>query len=425
MLLLLFFTILVFNQINAQELLSLREAVAEALSANHDIQVAKNNAEIGRNNVNIGNADLLPRIDFISGANYYDNDVQMSSGINNQVFTNTSAKIQASYTLFDGFGNIYTFNKLKAAGQLAELQARYTIENVLLNVSSAYYSVARAEENLRITQELVSISLERLDRARKKSEYGQAKSIDVLSAEVDLNADSVSLLNSMEILNETKYNLNLMLNRDINLTFTVERNVNFTEMGSESELIEAALTSNSEYLLSKKDFEMSELDLKITSSADLPSLTLQTSYGYNQSLDNLSLGLYEPDKSFAAGVTLSYNLFNGFRNSIQKQNAEISVKNKELMNKKALLSLRKEITNSLLAYQNSLNILDIQKRNFSAAEQNFKRANELYSLGQLTTTTFREAQLNLISSKNNITNATYDSKLYEIDLMRITGQLVK
>ena len=67
---------------------------------------------------------------------------------------------------------------------------------------------------------------------------------------------------------------------------------------------------------------------------------------------------------------------------------------------------------------------DLEKKYVEASELNFKRTRELYSLGQVTTTQFREAQLNLIRSRSNVATAKYEAKIKEIDLLRLTGQLI-
>ena len=66
----------------------------------------------------------------------------------------------------------------------------------------------------------------------------------------------------------------------------------------------------------------------------------------------------------------------------------------------------------------------LEEKNLESAELNFKRTQELFNLGQVTTTQFREAQLNLISARNNISSAKYTAKLLEIELMRLSGQLL-
>ena len=81
--------------------------------------------------------------------------------------------------------------------------------------------------------------------------------------------------------------------------------------------------------------------------------------------------------------------------------------------------------NNYQAYKNSLFVLKVQQKNLQPAQLNFNRTKELYDLGQVTTTQFREAQLNLIYAKNNILSAKYDAKINEIQLLRLSGKLLE
>ena len=69
-------------------------------------------------------------------------------------------------------------------------------------------------------------------------------------------------------------------------------------------------------------------------------------------------------------------------------------------------------------------VLDLESSSLEAAKLNFKRTQELYHLGQVTTTQFREAQLNLIRAKSSMSWAKYEAKLNEIILMKLSGRLL-
>jgi len=418
---LLFSTSIVFSQ----ELLTLDDALSLAMKNNQNIIIARNNAVISKNNVNIGNADLLPRIDLSAGATYSDNTATTDAGDIRDKTTLTSAQISAAYTLFDGFGNIYRFRKLKAAGELGELQARNSIEQTIVQVSNAYFAVANVYESFRIVNETVKISKERLDRAKNRADYGQANKIEVLSAQVDLNADSVSYVNTKLFLDETKRNLNVLLNRDVDTDFLVDSEVTFGGKLSLDELNKNAFENNASYRIALNNLKLSKYDIKIANSNFYPSLALNSSYSFSRYEDNFDVTLDKPNKGLTAGVILSFNLFNGFKNSIQRQNAVVSYNNQVLTKELIHNHLVKEVKNTFEAYNNSRYVLKIEKRNLESAELNFQRTRDLYNLGQVTTTQFREAQLNLIRAKNNISIARYEAKLYEINLAQLSGTLVQ
>ncbi|WP_237073320.1 TolC family protein [Prosthecochloris sp. GSB1] len=410
------------ENVYGQERLSLREAVFEALERNPDILVARGEERISRNNVNIGNAGLLPRIDLVGSVNYQDNEEPAQTGLTE--YTSTSAAIKASYTLFDGFGNIYTFRKLKSAGRKGMLQARNTIENVILSVGEAYYGLADAVEQVAVAEEAIAISGDRLKRARLRSEYGQANALEVLSATVDANADSVSWKDAVLGMENARRTLNLLLDRPIGSNYQIEKEVRYDATLKKDDVLAEAKTSYSSYLITLEAVKQAEYGVGIARSDFFPQLGVEASYGYSETLEGFDAGMNDPSGSFSAGLTLTYNLFNGFQSSINSQNARIELQNSRLLERKAAAELEKQVADTWQAYRNSLDILEFQKKNLETAELNFRRSKELYVLGQLTTTAFREAQLNLIDARKSIASAGYDAKILEQRLLRLAGRLV-
>ena len=419
---LLLFSVFLVSPLSAAESLSLDDAVAEALSRNQDIQVARGEEKISSNNVNIGNAGLLPKIDLVGSVNYQDNEEPAVSGLTE--FTSTSATLQASYTLFDGLGNIYTFRKLKSAGRLGRFQARNTIEQVILQVSEAYYRLADASVQVAVADEALAISSDRLKRARLRSEYGQANTLDVLSASVDANADSVAWKEAVLGLDNANRAMSLLLNRPIDASYEVKRDVSFDKDLTKEEVLLSAKQSYAAYLVVRESVKQAEYELGITRSDFFPELGVQAGYGFSNTLEGFEPGTDDLSGSFSAALTLNFNLFNGFQSSIRNQNARIELKNKKLLEQKALSELEKQVADTWQEYQNTLDILEFQKKNLETAELNFRRSKELYVLGQLTTTTFREAQLNLIDARKSIASAGYDAKILELKLKRFAGMLV-
>jgi len=403
-----------------EEPLTIRQAIAIALERNHQISIARNTAVIAKNSVHIGNADLLPRIDLSAESTYQD----VSSGDKNTTSTTSSAGVQVTYTLFDGLGNLYSYKKLQVEGELGELESRNSIETTLLDVSTAFYNTAAAYENMQIARELVSISEERLMRAKRKSAYGQAGTIDVLTAQVDYQADQVTVTEAKFLWAETQRNLNLLLNRDLNHKFSIDTTVEFPEGYDLEQLKSYAFNRNASYLSAEKRLIQSRYSLKIARSQFLPSLDFAGSFGYNRTASHLNIGLNNGEPSLRLGVTLSFNLFNGFKTKIQSQNAAIQKKNQEITLEQTRLNLEKEIISVYESYRNSLLVLDLEKKYLEAAELNFKRTSELYNLGQVTTTQFREAQLNLIRARSNVATAKYEAKIIEIQMLRLTGRLI-
>lgn len=410
--------------LNAQQKITLEQSIEIALKENLDIQIVKNNNESANNSIHIGNAGLLPSVNFSASSTYNDNELNNEGIKTNQSYTSNYVGLNATYTLFDGFGNISAYNQLKTEGKISDYQTQYTIEQNILQVINYYYEVAKLTDQLSINSELLQISKETLQRTSNKKDYGQAKSIDYLSALVNFNQDSVTYINSKTLLVQAKQNFNKLLNRDIDYEFDVNLDVLYEIIPNRDDLINTAKENNALYKASEENIDLAELNIKSANSNFYPQLSVDANYSLYNSPDEWQVNLNDRNKGFYAGLNLSYNLFNGFKNSIQKQNAELDYKNAELEKKNEMLTLVTEISNTYQQYENSKISLKLENDNLESAELNFSRSKELYNLGQITNTQFRESQLNLIQAKSNIASLKYSVKIYEAELERLSGMLL-
>lgn len=401
--------------------LTFREAVAIAMERNPLIAVARNSAEIAGNNAHIGGAGLLPSVDLTGSANYVDTDP--ASGPETQITMN-SADVTAAWTLFDGFGNIYRYKRLTSAERQGALDARDTIEGILVQVASAYYGAAAAQENLRIAERLLEISRERVERARKRADFGQAGLVNVLAAEVDFNSDTVTVVQAAFARDEAIRRLNVLLARDPGTDVEIDTAVEFAGPADYETLRAEAARRNAAYRSSVEALEQARLGVGIARAAWLPRLDLSASYGYDRTAPDFDITLDDHDRGWNVRAAVSINLFDGFRKRVDSKNASIQARTGELLERQARLELDEALASAYESYRNSRTVLDIETRNLDAARVNFTQTRRLYELGQVTSTQFREAQLNLIRAETNVSTARYDARLEEIDLDRLAGRLV-
>ena len=202
---------------SAQQLLSTDEAVKLTLDHNYGIKIATNTVEIADNNQGVLNSGYLPTLTGNAGASIdvqntegqlANGDTRVAEGAETRRY---NASINLNYTLFDGLGRLYNYKRLKEQYQLTELEARETIETTMLQMFTIYYSVAQLSENTDALEQTLEISKERLTRAGYQFDYGQNTRLEVLNAEVDINNDSINLINIKQQLKNTKRDLNVVM----------------------------------------------------------------------------------------------------------------------------------------------------------------------------------------------------------------------
>ena len=296
----------------------------------------------------------------------------------------------------------------------------------MLQMFSVYYEVARLSENVDNLKQALDISKDRLERARYQFEYGQNTGLDVLNAEVDVNTDSINLINAQRILKNTKRDLNLIMNRELETEFRVDTLVTFIPGLLMEDMLNNAQANNVNVLQARSGEQINEYAIKNTRSGFLPTVGLFGSYGWNKSQNDSPLAflLENTSTGVSGGINLSWNLFDGGATITRYKNSRIASENQELTRKQVELNVERDIRNAWETYKNALFIYEAQKKNVATTENNFNRTVERYRFGRATSLEFRQAQINLLTAILNKNQAKYTAKIAELAVLQVSGQLL-
>lgn len=431
------FSFLLLGSLKAQEsvvipneIITLQKALSIALERNHDITITNRTVEISKNNAAIGNAGLLPSVS--ASGSYSDSindtefqvDGQPKRTISGAGSNTLSGSLSASYLLFDGFGNYYRFQSLNKLEEQAGVQARLQIEGTLLQVISFYLSAVNQQQSLEINKEALSQSQERYSRVAKKYELGNATRLDLLSAQVDLNSDSVAYVQAQNLLQNSKRDLLIQLGAEPDSEIEINSEILIDPELMLDELIATSSTNNAALVLSKLTAENALLGIKQNKSSRFPKISLSGSYDYFRNESDAGQLLFQKSTGFTGGISISLNLFNGFKQETSIQNAQIELKNSEETLFLTQKTLKRDVMNTYENYQTNLFLLQKQEVNLETAELNFDRSKQFFELGQITNTQFREAQLNVLNVQLAMLNLRIQAKLSEVSLYQLSGRLI-
>jgi len=427
MLMMLFF----ITSISAQEILPVSKAIELALENNYGIKIASNNIRIAENNKAILNTGYLPTLTTNAGANYnIDNtEADFSNGTSTTLSGAESSRYNASlnlnYTLFDGLGRQYDYKQLKETHQLSKLEARETIENTISQLFTVYYNVAQIFENVNTLEQTLAISKDRIVRAQYQFDYGQSTKLDVLNAQVDINNDSINLINAKQQLKNTKRDLNVVLGNTIASEFKVDTLVNFMLDLNKNDLLNKMKINNVTLIQIDKNIMINEFIIKANKSGYLPTVGLTGAYGWNKNNNNAaSFVAVSTNTGLSGGITFSWDLFDGGKTITNVKNAKINLENQQYEKESIFISIERDFNNAWDDYQNKLAIYKVQENNIATSQNNFNRTHEKFKLGQVTSIEFRQAQLNLLNAELSKNQAKYQVKLSEIILLQLSGELL-
>jgi len=414
----------------SQELLTPEEAIKIALQNNYSINIARNEAEIATNNSAIGNAGMLPNLD-ASGSysksinnttqEFFDGRRVERDGAESSTLT---AGISLNWTIFDGLRMFASLDRLKALRETGELNFKLEVENNISDIIITYYDIVRLKEVLEVIQTNIIISEVRVKIAEDKLEVGSGSKFDLRQAQVDLNEDKSSHLREELNLLQTKILLNTLLGIETNSDFNVIDTIILNDNLVFEDIFSAAKERNSQLRIAEENKTISELDINLARSEIFPLLSLNAGYNFTKSESEAGLLQINRNHGFNYGITASLNIFNGLNTRRSIENAEINFRNNELVYKEVEKLIEAELHNTFNRYENSRQIVALEKQNLIAAEENLDIALERLRLGNITPLEFRETQIDLFNAKSRLVAAQFEAKSAETELLRLSGQLV-
>ena len=417
----------------SQELISLENALSLTLKENIDVKIKTNELDQIKNYEKVGALGALPRIivngsaSMITGNSTLEFSSDNFPAIENAESESKSinGNIGISYNVFNGLGSIYTYQKLKKQTNLKSVELSIQIEQVLLKTAKEYFDIAYLQENYKIIKELLVVSKERYNRIKVQNEFGNASNLDLLSAEIDLNKDSINLMNVEFALLDAKNQLNQTLNRDLAFDFIVEdkveinRNLNYSDLNHETQ------KNNNNILLGQYIVDISKKDKKINSLSILPNIDISSQYGYNQIESNTSIVMDQSSLGITNFINFSWDIFDALAKNKITKNTKIQIESNKLELSAIQKEIQKEFNVSYKQYLNNINLIDIRKRNQITSEKFFERAKEQFYQGQLSRNDFRLAQIDLSISKNKLNQTLYNAKIAELNLYRLSGKIIE
>jgi outer membrane protein TolC len=425
-LILFFFCII---KIDAQEVLTIENAVKIALENNFEIKIASNNLEINKTNVAIGNAGMLPKVTAnLLDANRIENSTQTLQ--NGTVNTLDNAKNNSlnygavlDWTVFDGFKMFAKLDQLKELQNLGEAQLKRAIIQKISEVNAVYFDLVQQQQQLSALDTTIVISNQRLTLAQNRFTIGKASKLEFLNAQVDLNTDKVALLRQKESYANQKIILNQILARNSTVDFKVVDQVKVDAKLVLAELITLAEKQNPELESEIINKRVSELQLKQIKADRYPKINLTTGYNFVKTESSLGFTSAFSARGFNYGLRASLNVFDGFAQNRNEKIASIQVENAKIAIAEQNLLIRSELSIAFQTYLTNLELINLEETNETIAQQNLSITVDKFRIGTITPLEFRIAQLNYINAKVRNSNAQFQAKLSEIALKELAGTI--
>jgi outer membrane protein TolC len=156
-----------------------------------------------------------------------------------------------------------------------------------------------------------------------------------------------------------------------------------------------------------------------------PQLSFTGGYGFNTSSSSASFFLLNQNLGWNAGLTLSYNLFDGFKTRNLVDISKINVQNAHLQFRQVLSGTQALLSNAFHKYKAALQQMLVLQQNLQLARENFQIALQMYKLYAITQIELQQAHQSFEDAAATYVAAVYAVKSAETNLFLLNGSLVQ
>lgn len=414
----------------AQDSYNLKQLIDEALYNNYQIKLAKISEKQTSNSNTLGNAGLLPSVDALvnnstsfnsSDQKFFTGESKTSSDARNMNF---DAMVELNWVVFNGFRMFAQKRQLQYLETAGAVNTRFFVEQTVADLSKAYFQLKQEQNLLQALKASLRISNERLKLEEQKFKIGAGSGLDVQKALVDRNSDSSTVVYQQAQIGAIILGINRMINRDLSLNFIGEDTLSINDALEIEPLLENALRLNSQKQLAGIQELIAREDVLISRSRFYPEVGLFGNYTYREATNQI--GVLESNKTFGPsfGLQVRLNLFNGGADKMDLKNSRLDLDYAQLETAQLTQRIKIGVQTAFLNYKTGLNGLLLEESNKNVAGETLKIAKRQYELRVISDIEFRLIQLSALQAETNYLRQQFIVKNLEIDLLRMSGQLL-
>ena len=416
----------------AQTKLTLAQALEIALSENPTIKIADQEIEIKRYAKQGTYAKLYPQIDATASYQRVIEKQSMSMSMNGATQT---IRVGSDNSFNGGISaampviNAQLWSSLKVSAldvELAVEKARSSRQDMVEQVTKAYYSVLLAKESLAVYKSVYDNAVKNNKNVKMRYDVGSVSEYDLISSNVSVQNAEPNVFEAENSVMLTLWQLKALLGLDLQMDIDVEG----TLMDYQSAMDKAYTLSQLDLAdnTTMKQFELQEqmLDkaLKITKLANVPTVSINAAYLYTALGNDGKFGQKEAWNPYSyAGVQLNIPIFAGLSRRSATRQARLDLSNLQLQRENTERQLRVAMVQSLNSMQTSVKQFNSANATVEQAKRGYEISVKRYDVGKGTLVEIDNSQLALTQAELSRNSAIYNFLNSKIALDKILGNI--
>lgn len=420
---LILFVILGLNQANAQQVLTLEEALKTAYENNTNVLNARVDEKIAQKKIWETTAIGLPQINAegnfqnfldipttVIPANAFNPLAPEGELVGVQFGTdyNVTGSVTLSQLIFDG-RYIVGLQASRAVKDLYELSTKKSEIDVKKSVSQAYYTVVVTKSTIETLEKSLKELQNVYSNTQKIADVGMIEQTDVDQLSINVRTLENNLSSSkaqLEIAkNFLKLEIGLPLETEIEVSESLDEYISMVQSEEDGDFSPSA---NINYMLLENQLKLNTLNMKNEQAFALP--TLGAFFTHQQQALRNEFDFFDEKPWYPStiwGVKLSIPIFSsGSRLSkISQAKLEIEKTQNSLENLDAGLKVQHQKVK--MDFDNALKTLETENKNLSVTENIMKKTEIKFNEGIASSIELSQAQTQYLSAKANYIAAAY------------------
>ncbi len=434
--LILVFSVIGFSAINAQEKITLKNAITIALNQNTSVIKSVNNLETSNAAVKNAYGNFLPNMNFNSGwswqrvsNNKVTNQLDYLGNTQNVSQSETDSRsysmsLGGNVTLFDGLANISSLNQKKNDLQSAKYDLEKLRQDVTLQTVNLFIIITNNEKILKFQEEDLKYNEDMLKKVKEMFDLRMKANVDLYAQEFQTSNAQLSYLQAKNNYEKSKITLLNYLSKDLLKDYTFEMDSSYLPESIKNTddittLYNTALQNRKDYQSSKLKLDNSEYSLITARSGLLPSLS--SNYGFSTSATQPK-DLFSR-KVYSFGLSFSLPIFSRWSTEYAMQSAEVQIKNTNEDLKALERQIKSDLKNAVLDLQTATVQLDVTKAALKSAMETWQIKRDSYTLGAATFIDQQQSYRDYVQAKNNAIASESNYILKQFGLLSALGLL--
>ncbi len=440
-----------FNAFAQQEKYTLQQCIEHAWSNNLDIKQSMLNNESAKLDITQSKANLLPTLSASAGQNYqFGRTVdRFTNTFVNQSIRSNNIGLNAGLTLFNGFQSQNNIVQKKQTQQVSQYNIEVAKNQIALSISNSFLQCIQAIETIDYNEIQIQSTTQRIEKAQKMVDAGVSDLTVLLSLKAQLANEQLNLITSQSNKNTALLSLKNLMQLPMDKDFEVVVPAFTSELIKENivdvfQIYDIALKNLPQIKAAETQILAAKAQTKMANGNLFPSISLYGSIStvFSESAKNITnvsptgtqaIGftqntlepVLQPTFTYqtetikfnkqlkdnlgqGAGISLNWNIFNGFATQNQIQKAKLNQQITDLNLTKAKNTLLTDINTAVNAYNAAKAQYKASQNNVEAQNTSLEYIQKRFDAGVTNSFDFINAKNNYSQAKSSALNTKYE-----------------